>query len=225
MFSINYVRDTRDNALDAHKGIYQSYEATIVPRALGSSVDFGRFFGQMAYYKKIVANIIWANSLRVGLQAPFAGSHVPVTEQYFTGGGSTLRGFSLDGAGPQHFVNICGATQCFPTLVPVGGNQLFILNSELRIPVDRIKKNLGVVAFYDGGNVYSHVGFHDFFSDYTNSVGVGLRYSTPVGPIRIDIGHVLNSQPSIIGAIPPGLTNPTNAIKRTNYFITIGQAF
>ncbi|HEY0564555.1 MAG TPA: BamA/TamA family outer membrane protein, partial [Terriglobales bacterium] len=223
--SATYVRDTRDNALDAHKGIYESAEFTLVPKALGSSVDFARFFGQTSYYKKIPANIIWANSLRIGLQAPFAGSHVPVSELYFTGGGSTLRGFSLDGAGPQRFISICGSTQCFPTLVPVGGNQLFILNSELRIPVDQVKKGLGVVGFYDGGNVYRSVGFSNFFSNFTHSVGIGFRYATPVGPVRIDIGHVLNSSPAIIGTIPPGVNDPTGAIKTTNYFITIGQAF
>ena len=223
--SANYVRDTRDNSLDAHKGTYQTLELSITPSALGSSVDFSRFFGQVAYYRKVPKNIIWANSLRLGLQVPLGGSHVPVTEQYFTGGGSTLRGFSLDGAGPQHYINICGSNQCFPTLVPVGGNQLVILNSELRIPIDQVKKGLGVVTFYDGGNVYPRVSFHNLASNFTHSVGVGLRYATPVGPVRIDIGHVLNAQPSIIGAIPNGVTDPTNAIKRTNYFITIGQSF
>ncbi|GAC1644191.1 MAG: outer membrane protein assembly factor [Acidobacteriaceae bacterium] len=223
--SANYVRDTRDNSLDAHKGIYETFEASITPKALGSSDDFARLFVQTAYYRKVPKNIIWANSLRLGFQLPFGGSHVPVSEQYFTGGGSTLRGFSLDGAGPQHYINICGSNQCFPTLVPVGGNQLLILNSELRIPIDQVKKGLGVVGFYDGGNVYSRVSLHNLGSNYTNSVGIGLRYSTPVGPVRIDFGHVLNAQPSIIGTIPAGVTNPTNAIKRTNYFITIGQAF
>jgi translocation and assembly module TamA len=73
-----------------------------------------------------------------------------------------------------------------------------------------VHKNLGVVPFYDGGNVYQRIGFHDFSRDYTNSVGIGLRYTTPVGPIRIDVGHNLNSVPGI---------------KATQFFITIGQAF
>jgi outer membrane protein insertion porin family/translocation and assembly module TamA len=66
------------------------------------------------------------------------------------------------------------------------------------------------VAFYDGGNVFPQVGFGGFGSDYTNTVGVGLRYKTPVGPVRVDIGHNLNS---------PG------GIKATQIFITLGQAF
>jgi outer membrane protein assembly factor BamA len=211
--SATYLRDTRDNALDAHRGMYQSFELGINAGALGSSVDFGRFLGQTAYYRGIGGGIIWANSLRVGLEQPFAGSRVPLSEKFFSGGGSTLRGFPLNGAGPQRDIAACGdpadTSTCAPIRVPVGGNQLFILNSELRIPVP-IKKNLGVVAFYDGGNVYQHVGFHNFFSDYSNTVGFGVRYATPVGPVRLDIGHNLNA---------------LTGIKATQIFVTLGQAF
>ena len=78
--------------------------------------------------------------------------------------------------------------------VPAGGREMLILNAEARIPVP-IKKGLGVVAFYDGGNVFPLVGFHQFTSLYSNNVGFGLRYATPVGPIRIDIGRNLNPVP------------------------------
>ena len=71
-------------------------------------------------------------------------------------------------------------------------------------------KALGAVVFYDGGNVYSAINLHDFVNNYTNTVGFGLRYATPIGPVRIDIGHNLNPIPGI---------NPTQ------YYITIGQAF
>ncbi len=207
----SYVRDTRDNPLDAHKGIYESFELEFNPSALGSSVDFARLLAQTAYYKKIPANIIWANSVRIGLQKPFAGSHVPISEAFFSGGGSTLRGFPLNGAGPQRTIPACGnpsdSSTCSLITVPVGGNELLILNSEFRIPLDAIKKNLGLVTFYDGGNVFPRIGFH---GQYTNSVGFGFRYTTPVGPVRIDIGHNLNA--------PPG-------IKSTQIFVTLGQAF
>ena len=93
--------------------------------------------------------------------------------------------------------------------VPVGGRQLFILNSEVRFPLG-ITKLLGGVVFYDGGNVYSAINFNNFVNNYTNTVGVGLRYSTPIGPVRFDIGRNLNPVPGI---------NPTQ------YYITIGQAF
>jgi outer membrane translocation and assembly module TamA len=91
---------------------------------------------------------------------------------------------------------------------------LFILNSEFRIPIPAtlplVGRNLGIAAFYDGGNVFPSVGFHDFTRLYSNNVGLGLRYNTPVGPVRIDVGHNLN---------------PVPGIKSTQIFVTLGQAF
>ena len=208
--SASYIRDTRDKVLDAHKGIYQSVQIDFNPSALGSSVDFAKLMAQTAYYKKIPSGIIWANSIRIGMEASFAGSHVPLSELFFSGGGSTLRGFPLNGAGPQRHLVACGVpsnpSTCSLITVPDGGKQLLILNSEFRVPMP-FKKGLSVVPFYDGGNVFAHVGFH---GQYTNTVGGGFRYETPVGPIRFDVGHNLNA--------PPG-------IKSTQFFITLGQAF
>jgi outer membrane protein assembly factor BamA len=209
--SANYVRDTRDSTLDAHKGIYQSLEIDLNPTALGSSVNFSRLLGQVAHYRKIRGNTIWANSVRLGFETALGDSHVPISEEFFSGGGSTLRGFPLNGAGPQSVITACGnpadPSTCVPIKVPQGGQQLAIFNSEFRIPLSAIKKNLGIATFYDGGNVFRSVGFH---GQWTNSVGVGLRYSTPVGPVRIDVGHNLNGQPGI---------------KSTQIFVTLGQAF
>jgi outer membrane protein insertion porin family len=208
-----YSFDTRDNPLDAKKGMYQTVDFDMNLHAIGSSVTFARLRAQVARYKDLHAGIVWANSIRIGLAEPFAGSRVPVSELFFSGGGSTLRGFSLNGAGPQRTVPVCSdptnPSTCSQIQVPVGGKQLFILNSEFRFPLP-IKKGLGFVAFYDGGNVYQHIGFNGFIRDYANTVGVGLRYNTPVGPVRVDLGHNLNA--------PPG-------IKSTQIFITLGQAF
>ena len=73
-----------------------------------------------------------------------------------------------------------------------------------------IIRNLGGVLFYDGGNVYDHISFARFYQNYTNTVGFGFRYNTPVGPIRIDIGRNLN---------------PVPGFRATQFFITLGQAF
>jgi outer membrane protein insertion porin family len=208
----NFTHDTRDNPLDEHKGMLDSLELDFNTKKLGSSVDFAKLTGQAAYFKTISHNIVLAESLRVGMAQPFSGSFVPLSEEFFTGGGNTLRGFPLDGAGPQRQVEVCpnGTTGCNQFIeVPSGGNELLLLNSEFRIPLP-IKKGLGMVVFYDGGNVFPSVGFHDFTSLYTNNVGLGLRYATPVGPVRIDLGHNLN---------------PVPGINSTQYFISIGQAF
>src|SRR5258708_7279126 len=215
----SFIRDTRDNALDAHKGIYESVEAGVSPSALGSNTNFARFLGQAAYYKALKPKLIWANSLRLGLEQPFAGAHIPLSERFFSGGGSTLRGFPLNGAGPQRTIPACGdptnPATCTQIRVPVGGQQLFILNSEARFPMPLPlpfinPSNLGGGAFYDGGNGYNTIGFHNFFSTYTNTIGFGVRYATPVGPVRLDIGHNLN---------------PINGISATQFFVTFGPAF
>jgi outer membrane protein assembly factor BamA len=208
----NITRDTRDNPMDEHRGMLQSIEVDFNTTKLGSSVDFAKFTGQAAYYKQGFHHVVWANSLRIGLAQSFANSFVPLSEDFFTGGGNSLRGFPLDGAGPQRPVQVCSSgssSDCTEINVPSGGNELLLINSEARIPLS-VKKGLGIVLFYDGGNVFPRVGFHDFTSLYSNNVGLGLRYSTPVGPIRFDLGRNLN---------------PIPGITATQYFISIGQAF
>jgi len=216
--SANFTRDTRDNPLDAHRGVFDTLELDFNSSKLGSNVDFAKLTGQAAFYKTAVHNIVWADSIRIGLAQPFNNSFVPLSEEFFTGGGNTLRGIPLDSAGPQRPVYICpdGTTSCGVTVpYPTGGNELLILNSEARIPLSWLKKGLRIVPFYDGGSVFPTVGFHDFTSLYSNNVGVGLTYKTPVGPIRFDVGKDLNAEP---GTSPP-LHYPLQ------YFFGIGQAF
>jgi outer membrane protein insertion porin family len=215
----NLTRDTRDNAVDEHRGVLESLEIDFNSSKLGASVDFAKLTGQAAYYKEKLHHIVWAESLRIGLAHSFAGSFVPLSQEFFSGGGNSLRGFPLDSAGPQRPLRVCpnGGQTCNTFInVPTGGDELLIVNSEARIPLP-FKKGLSLVPFYDGGNVFSSVGFRDFIAPadspgtgYSNNVGLGLRYSTPVGPVRIDVGHDLN---------------PAGGVKATNYFISVGQAF
>ena len=210
--SATLIRDTRDKPLDASKGTFTTLNLGLTPTALGSSATFAKFFGQYAFYKPFHSTV-FANSVRLGLAKALAGSFVPTSELFFSGGGTSLRSFPINQAGPQRIVPFCnvleGETGCVDITVPVGGRQLFIWNSELRFPL-RVKKGLGAVLFYDGGNVYRAINFSDFIHNYTNTVGLGLRYATPIGPIRIDVGHNLNPVPGI---------NPTQ------YYITLGQVF
>jgi outer membrane protein insertion porin family len=206
------LRDTRDKPLDAHRGSFSMLTLGITPTSLGSSANFGRLFSQYAFYKPL-HSVVFANSIRVGFVKSFAGSFVPTSQLFFSGGGTTLRSYPIDEAGPQRLVPFCnvltGQTGCVNITVPVGGRQLIILNSEVRFPLG-IMKALGGVVFYDGGNVYSAISLNNFVTNYTNTVGVGLRYATPIGPVRIDIGRNLN---------------PVPGITPTQYYITLGQAF
>ena len=211
-FSASLVRDTRDKPLDAHKGEFSTITFGLTPTELGSSANFSRFFGQYARYKPI-HSVVFANSIRLGLAKAFSGSFVPTSQLFFSGGGTSLRSFPIDEAGPQRLVPFCnvlvGQSSCVNVTVPVGGRQLFILNSEARFPLG-IMKALGGVVFYDGGNVNTAINWNQFVHGYTNTVGIGLRYATPIGPIRIDVGRNLN---------------PVTGITATQYYITLGQAF
>jgi outer membrane translocation and assembly module TamA len=101
--------------------------------------------------------------------------------------------------------------------VPTGGRELAIWNTEGRFPIPfannlgiSLLNNLGGVIFYDGGNIYSNIGFRGFIQNYSNTLGFGLRIQTPVGPVRFDIGRNLN---------------PVPGLDATQYFITLGQSF
>jgi outer membrane protein insertion porin family len=211
--SATWIRDTRNKPLDASRGFYQTLDLAVTPKVLGSNANFARFLGQSSYYKPF-GSTVWANRVTLGLAKAFGnGSDVPTSERFFSGGETTLRGFSIDGAGPQRTVPACSnpadPSTCVNLQVPVGGRQLFIVNSELRFPLG-IKEGLGAAVFYDGGNVYGPINISHFIQNYTNTIGVGLRYKTPIGPIRFDIGRNLN---------------PVTGVNATQFYVTLGQAF
>jgi outer membrane protein insertion porin family len=208
-----YLRDTRDNPLDAHRGMFQTFDVGITPTALGSSANFVRLLAQNSVYVPLSPQLTWASRLSAGFAVPFANSRVPLSERFFSGGPDSLRGFPIDGAGPQRAVQVCSnpnnPSTCTLISVPVGGDMLFIINSEARFPVGLLH-NLGGVFFYDGGNVYNNINLAQLVNDYTNTIGVGLRYRTPVGPVRFDVGYRLT---------------PIPGVKALQYFVTVGQSF
>ena len=213
MISAEYLRDTRDDPLDAHRGMFQTFNMGIAPTAFGSSANFVRLLAQNSVYVPLAPWLTWASRLSAGFAVPFADSRVPLSERFFSGGPDSLRGFPVDGAGPQRPVQVCSnpsnPSTCTLISVPVGGEMLFIFNSEARFPL-RLISNLGGVFFYDGGNVYNNISFPQLANNYTNTVGAGLRYRTPVGPVRFDVGYRLT---------------PIPGVKAFQYFVTVGQSF
>jgi outer membrane protein insertion porin family len=149
-------RDTRDSFLDATRGSFAALGTEIAPGWLGSDYGYVRWFGQ--YYKYFPlkqplpgafgesprrSRLVYATAVRVGLQTALNPDGIILTDRFFAGGGTTIRGFSQDSIGPQSADG-----------KPLGGNAMLVLNNELRFPLFRF---LDAVAFSDMGNVYANV--------------------------------------------------------------------
>jgi outer membrane protein insertion porin family len=196
-----YINETRDDYLDPEKGFFTSTSFGITPRLLGSN-NYISLYSQNSYYRPLRGSMSFAASLRIGLSHPYGrDTDLPISERFFAGGASSLRGFDTDTAGPLDPV----------TNAPTGGNAVFIGNLELRTPPWHF---VGVAGFYDTGNVYRYV--HDFnLSEFSHTVGLGLRIKTPFGPLRADYGFNLN--------LPGQLRE--RGLKSGHFFITIGPPF
>jgi outer membrane protein assembly factor BamA len=257
-FGVTWVRDSRDNPADATKGSFNSADFADADTDIGSSASFLRFFFQNSTYYPIKRRFSFARSTRFGFLVPYRDTVslsfpaptpgqctpgtapsgptptiIPLPERFFAGGGTSLRGFALNQAGPR---DAC-------TGFPVGGQAMLVLNQEFRFPMRLpfIGTSLGGAIFYDGGNVYSRLSKISFrsmlptptfalqnpalpagptnlqvcvtnctneFNYFAHTVGIGMRYKTPVGPIRIDLGYQLN-RPSFVFPIPCPSGTPT----------------
>lgn len=221
-FSGSLVRDTRDDSVDPAAGGYLAANGQLAARGIGSEVGFVKSFFTAQTFRTLphTRRIVFAGNARLGLAAGFpreaidAQDHsipgvfirdLPQSERFYAGGDATIRGFALDRVGTHHVPAEPNDT-LDQDLLPKGGNGLVILNAELRVP---LWGGLAMVGFFDTGNVFSRVADIDF-GELRSAVGGGIRYKSPVGPIRIDLGFKVNRQPG------EGLTA---------WFISFGQAF
>lgn len=199
--------DTRDNPINPTRGNLFSIDYSLATRILGGNESFNKINTSYQYFNtlenspiKFLNSSILAFSSRIGLAAPFqirsrrgdgvitdSDTLLPFSERFRSGGSTTLRGFLFETAGPQAISEVGNAPA---QLIPLGGNALAVFNLELRYPLtDRLQ----LVPFYDLGNVFSRVRDIDF-KGMANTVGVGLRFNTPIGPIGVDYGYLLDPQ-------------------------------
>jgi outer membrane protein insertion porin family len=140
---------------------------------------------QSSFFASPTPKTTFAFSMRVGGSRKFGETTIiPLSERFFSGGRSTVRGYS------QNELGVEGETINNGT--PTGGNAILIFNEEWRVS---IYKSFGAVFFFDHGNVWRE--FDEIeLGEIKSSVGAGLRYNTPVGPLRIDWGYKLNREGS-----------------------------
>jgi outer membrane protein insertion porin family len=199
---------------------------------------------------------VFARSTRIGIENPFRNtvvvepatvvpdniSLIPLPERFFSGGGNSHRGFGLNQAGPRDPA----------TGFPLGGSALFINNLEVRFPplnLPYLQDNVSLAIFHDAGNVFAagHDMLHSLiqwrqphasacaqqstanlcsYNYISQAVGVGVRYKTPIGPVRFDFGYNLNPP-----AFPSSQTINNQQVfvpqhlGHFNVYFSIGQTF
>jgi outer membrane protein insertion porin family len=157
------------------------------------------------HYIPVTDRFVIANRVQIG-SINAAGSdpgEVPFSKKYFLGGATSIRGWG------RYEVSPLGESG-----LPIGGNSMFAFSSEARYST---RGSLGLVAFLDAGNVWP--GDSEYkFNDLRYAAGPGLRYQTPIGPIRFDIGYQLNPIPNLI-------VNGNPQARRWRIHFSIGQAF
>jgi outer membrane protein insertion porin family len=234
MISANLIQDRRDDPTDAHRGIYNTGDLGLVYHAFGGNRNFLRFLGRNSYYRGIGADVVLASNTEFGVIRPFntgtedPANYVPLPERFFGGGSNSHRGFADNQAGPRDVL----------TGFSVGGNALLFHSTEIRFPL--IGDNIRGVFFHDLGNVYSTLSNISFryrqrdltdFNYMVQAAGFGIRYRTPVGPIRVDLAYAFNPPTfnGLKGSYQDLLNNTaTPAIQNANkfqFFFSIGQAF
>jgi outer membrane protein assembly factor BamA len=240
---ITYARDRRDNPADPKSGNFNTADLSYAATALGSSASFFRVFVQNSSYHPFGRAFVFARSTRFGVEVPTGtttgnaptncaqvtttGEIIPLPERFFAGGAQSLRGFSLNEAGPRD--------PC--TGFPIGGLALLIFNQELRFPMKLpfIGNRLGGTVFYDGGNVYSDVDHINLawksaspteLNYFSHTVGFGVRYATPIGPVRVDFGYLLNPAEYSVTPTPPTVPPTTNfRVSHFGFSFNIGPVF
>lgn len=242
--AVNYVNDRRDDPTDAHHGIYNSLDLGIAGHFLGGGNNFLRVLGRNATYTRIGEKFILARQTSFGILPTYGGTPVtnaadldpiPLAERFFGGGTDTLRAFPQNQAGPRDLL----------TGFPLGGSVLLFNNTELRFPL--IGDNIGGVLFEDFGNLFDKPGdisfsFHQPHPDdptdfnYTvHAAGFGIRYKTPIGPVRLDLAYSINPpkyygysgsfQDLVNCSYANDCVRELQQISHFQFFFSIGQTF
>jgi outer membrane protein insertion porin family len=230
------LRDSRDDVLDPQTGSVVGVDGSWASKLLGSEVGFVKTFLQGFIYRRLPGrSIVIAAAARLGLAVGFGQSlevleiaasegdaredsraatvetfefdtairDLPASERFFAGGDTTVRGFANDRLGTDETLD--------PVGFPQGGNGLAVFNLEARAPY---WKNLQFVWFMDAGNVFRRASDIQL-DDLRVTSGVGFRYRSPIGPLRVDWGWKLSTRIETGGGR-----------ERSNVLhISLGQAF
>jgi outer membrane protein assembly complex protein YaeT len=257
-FGVNWFRDRRNSVSDPTRGDFENIAVDVAMKPIGSSANFIRVYLQNSTYTPIGRRLVFARSARFGIQTVYGNSvstDIPLPERFFAGGGTSLRGFGLNQAGPRDSV----------TGFPIGGQAELIFNQDLRFPMHLpfIGDRLGGAVFYDAGNVFPSIrkvslrsapaapvlgtvavpagttstvclsNCTNELAYFSHTLGIEFRYGTPIGPVALDLGYQLNPARYLIlsGTCPPVSTataacqTNTSRLPGFQFFINLGTTF
>ncbi|HTO72332.1 MAG TPA: BamA/TamA family outer membrane protein [Gemmatimonadales bacterium] len=209
-----------NNIVDPTRGRALSFQTTYSSPVIGSSnlQQFIKFQGDAAWYHAVTRDVTLAWRLRLGLLfSPTvdvngnATEFVPPEHRFYAGGPNDVRGFDVNGLGP--LVYVAQTDSAFSpsiedkinkgeiplTFSPTGGNTLGIANIELRLPSPIFPARLRFAVYLDGGVLFQRGETDLAPAEFRVTPGVGLRFGTPIGPIRLDLAY--NAYPNTPGPL------------------------
>jgi translocation and assembly module TamA len=175
--------DRSDNLLDPTRGGRLRVQLTPYWDTLGTSLTFTRGSVSYSHYLTLLEkpHIIFAARAGLGSLVGAERDAVPADLRFYAGGGSSIRGYPYQTVGPLVDDD------------PIGGRSLFEVNTELRV---RVTRDIGIVGFIDGGSAFEDIA-PDFSEDILWGAGLGFRYYTPIGPLRLDVAVPLQRRHGI----------------------------
>ncbi len=220
--------DGRDNPLTPTRGTFLSADGEWAVRALGSEVGYVKGFFQASGFRPLDASRSTVLALRgqLGVAHGFLREieatafdpegtvrDLPASQRFYAGGGTTVRGFPVDRLGVFDPDCVRCSVLNPTTGLSIGGNAVVVLNAELRRRLTNINRNLAVVTFVDGGQVFPAISTLDL-TRIRGTAGFGVRYDSPLGPLRLDLGFKMNRL--VIGGRPESAWE---------YHLSIGEVF
>jgi outer membrane protein insertion porin family len=253
---LTFIRDTRDVPLDAHHGTFNTGEFFGADGKFGSQANFSRVdISNSSYYDFGRDHWVIARQTRYGQERSFGNGDeqlIPLPERLYAGGATSHRGFPINSAGPRDpqtgypvggsavFVNTLELRTPAPALRWVGTDLSFVLFHDMGNAFEKSSQvwpaalRIKQPHSYTCRNVsmaYTTYNTPDTcdFNDFSHALGLGLRYHTPIGPIRGDFSYNLN--PPIYPVFydyTTAATQPNPHVGQAghfNFFFSIGQSF
>lgn len=202
---IDLQHNTTPNLIDARRGYLAQVHIEQAGQWLPGDFNYREYSGEIRSYVTVARRGVLAGRVRaatIDASGPLLGN-VPFFKRYFLGGASSLRGWGRFQVSP-----LSGSG------LPIGGHSLLEATAEARVP---LRGSVSSVVFLDAGNAWTE-SFEMHLDDLRYALGLGLRYLTPIGPIRVDLGYQLNP---ISGLLVDGAPEP----RRWRLHFSIGQAF